>query len=190
MGQNWVCGSTLVLLLAWFGHHTGKDATWTRLRATRITVQWGATRGHLYWNNQTSQKLVEYRLDVNPPRAARVYALQSIAFHDSLVACWDAKYAYWAPRPFQLDPTLTTVFTTPNHPSYPAAHACVGGAMATVLGHLFPREAATFTARVEEAAWSRLAAGVHFRSDIEVGLVLGQAVGQIVIERARADGAE
>ena len=165
-----------------------------RTNATNVTASfweyYAGLRGHLYWNNQTSHKLVEYRLDVNPPRAARVYALQSIAFHDSLVACWDAKYAYWAPRPVQLDPTLTTVFTTPNHPSYPAAHACVGGAMATVLGHLFPRETATFTALVEEAAWSRLAAGVHFRSDIEVGLVLGQAVGQIVIERARADGAE
>ncbi len=82
------------------------------------------------------------------------------------------------------------VFTTPNHPSYPAAHACVGGAMGIILGHLFPREAATITALGEEAAWSRLAAGVHFRSDIEVGLALGRTVGQVVVERARGDGAE
>jgi hypothetical protein len=33
----------MVLLLAWFGRHTGKDATGTRLRATHITVDWGAT---------------------------------------------------------------------------------------------------------------------------------------------------
>jgi hypothetical protein len=39
-GQKWVGGSTVVLLLAWFGLHTGKDATWTRLLATCITLQW------------------------------------------------------------------------------------------------------------------------------------------------------
>ncbi len=33
----------MVLLLAWLGLHTGKDATGTRLLATPITVPWGAT---------------------------------------------------------------------------------------------------------------------------------------------------
>ncbi len=33
----------MVLLRAWLGLHTGKDATGTRLLATRITVAWGAT---------------------------------------------------------------------------------------------------------------------------------------------------
>lgn len=31
-------------------------------------------------------------MDSSPPHAARVYALESIAFHDATVACWDAKY--------------------------------------------------------------------------------------------------
>ena len=45
----------------------------------------------------------------------------------STVACWDAKYAYWAIRPFQLDPDVKTLFPTPNHPSYPAAHGASRG---------------------------------------------------------------
>ncbi len=98
-----------------------------------------------YWTNQTSQKLFEYRLDTNPPRAARAYALGSVALYDTFVATGDAKYTYWAIRPFMLDETVTTVFATPNHPSYPAFHASLSGAMETVLGALFPRDAATST---------------------------------------------
>jgi PAP2 superfamily len=140
------------------------------------------------YTHQVSQKLFEYRLDTNAPLAARAYALQAITLYDTFVACFDAKYAYWEIRPFQLDPTLTTVFTTPNHPSYPAAHACLGGAMETILGYLFPRDAAYFTKVADDESWSRLWAGIHFRSDIDIGRALGQQVGGAVIARAKEDG--
>lgn len=66
------------------------------------------------WNNVIDQKIFEYRLDTNPPRAARVYAIASITAFDATVACWDAKYTYWAIRPFMLG--ATTIFRTPNPP--------------------------------------------------------------------------
>jgi membrane-associated phospholipid phosphatase len=113
----------------------------------------------------------------------------SVAHHDSMVACWDAKYAYWAIRPFQLDPEVKTLFPTPNHPSYPAAHGCGSGAIAAVMAYLFPRQAAYITAKGDEMAWSRLWAGIHYRSDIEAGLALGRSVARVVIERAKSDGA-
>lgn len=141
-----------------------------------------------FYTNLLGQKLFEYGLDSNPPRAARAYAMQSVALHDLFVACWDAKYTYWQIRPFQLAPTLTTVFTTPNHPSYPAAHATIAGTMETVLGYLFPSEAAQFTKLADDESWSRLWAGIHFRSDIEAGRVLGRKVAGAVIEWAGQDG--
>lgn len=165
-----------------------------RTNLTNITASYweyyGGRAVFEFWTDQTSQKLFEYRLDSNPPRAARAYALQSVALYDLFVACWDAKYAYWAIRPFQLDPTVTTVFVTPNHPSYPAAHASVGGAMETILGALFPADAESFTQVADDESWSRLWAGIHFRSDIEAGRALGGSVGQLVVERARQDGAD
>jgi membrane-associated phospholipid phosphatase len=100
---------------------------------------------------------------------------------------FEAKYHYWVARPFQLDPTITPLFPTPNHPSYPSAHGCDDAAAAAVLAYLFPREAAFFEERAREAAESRLWAGIHFRSDLEAGLKLGEAVGQLVVERARQD---
>lgn len=148
----------------------------------------GATRNHLVWNDQANRKIFEYGLNENGPRAARVLALESVAYYDAAVACWDAKYAYWAIRPFQLDPDFKPLFTTPNHPSYPAAHGCLSGAPSALLGLLFPRDAATMNAIADTAAESRVWAGIHFRSDVVTGLALGRAVAQKVIERAQSDG--
>ena len=73
-----------------------------------------------------------------PPAAARAYALAAIAHNDGSVACWDAKYTYWAARPNQLDASIVTLFPQPGHPSYPSAHGCFSGAIARVIGRLFP----------------------------------------------------
>jgi hypothetical protein len=150
----------------------------------------GGTRNYWFWNEQTTKKILEYRLDGDPPQAARAYALESIAVYDTGVACWDAKYTYWAIRPFQLDPNLKPLFTTPNHPSYPAAHACYSNGAATTLSYLFPGDAQTFNALADVAGQSRLWAGIHFRSDVTAGLALGRAVAQKVIERAKSDGSQ
>lgn len=89
-------------------------------------------------------------------------------------------------RPFQLDPELRTVVPTPNHPSYPAAHACYSSAAATVLGYLFPSDAeAVLALAVDE---SRIWAGIHYPSDVVAGAELARAVAGKVIDRARSDG--
>ncbi len=148
----------------------------------------GGTRGYWFFNEVTTKKIWEYRLDSNPPRAARIYALTSIADYESGIACWDAKYAYWAIRPFQLDPNFKPLFTTPNHPSYPAAHSCFSGGTAAVLAYLFPRDASTLNALADQSGESRIWGGIHFRTDIVTGLALGRKVAQKVIEYAKSDG--
>ena len=148
----------------------------------------GGLRNFWLWHEEISKKLFEYRLDQNPPGAARVAALTWIAYYDSTVACFDAKYAYWGIRPFQLDSDFQPLFHTPNHPSYPAAHACVNRGAAEMLGYLFPADAARLTAMADTAGESRLWAGIHFRSDITAGDALGRAVAGKVIEHAQADG--
>src|SRR5258708_37205929 len=132
----------------------------------------GGTRNYWFWNEHTNKKILEYRLDADPPRAARAYAVESVAAYDSGVACWDAKYTYWAIRPFQLDPTLKTVFPTPNHPSYPAAHGCLSSAAAAALSYLFPRDAQTLNALAHEAGQSPIWAGIHFPTDARLRLAL------------------
>jgi membrane-associated phospholipid phosphatase len=141
----------------------------------------GGRRIHWFWNNLTSQLVLEEQWDDNAPVAARAYALTNIAGYDSLVACWDAKYAYWAMRPFQLDAEFSPVFATPNHPSYPSAHSCISSVMTTVLATLFPANAERVKALAVEAGESRISGGIHFRSDVEAGLALGENVAQAVL---------
>lgn len=150
----------------------------------------GGTRNYWFWNGEAAKKIFEYRLDANPLRTARVYALQSIAVYDTAVACWDAKYTYWAIRPFQLDTNFKPLFTTPNHPSYPAAHTCISTGAATPLAYLFPRDAQALEDLAKQAGESRIWAGIHFRSDVIAGTTLGRAVAQKVIERAKSDGSQ
>jgi membrane-associated phospholipid phosphatase len=175
-----------------------EQADLNELKAFRIAFD--TMQKALYWQSNTgtfnawydtvAQRIFEYRLEDNAPRASRVYALVGVAHYDAMVATFDAKYTWWAIRPFQLDPTVTPLFTTPNHPSYPSSHSATFAAIATTLGHLFPNEADAMTARAEECAASRMWAGIHFRTDNEVGLALGQSVGKLIVARADADGSQ
>jgi membrane-associated phospholipid phosphatase len=158
---------------------------------TRLAFFWNGVIGSLKpWNDLITQKISEYRLDANPPRAARVYALVSIAYYDSLIAVYDAKYAYWAIRPNQLDPTLTTLFPNPNHPSYPSAHASLSTGQAEVLAYLFPRDAEFIRSIAVESSNSRIWAGIHYRSDLDAGMSMSKKVAEVIIERAKSDGSQ
>jgi membrane-associated phospholipid phosphatase len=123
-------------------------------------------------------------------RAARAMALVNMALHDAAVACWETKYAYFNPRPSQLDPSIKTVIGLPNFPSYTSGHSTFSAAAAEVLSYLFPSAASEFEAMRDEAAISRLYGGIHYRSDIEVGKDHGKRVGGYTVRFARQDGAD
>ena len=92
--------------------------------------------------------------------------------------------------PITADPTLGVLIPTPPFPSYTSGHSTISFAAATVLGHLFPADEAALRAQAAEARDSRLWAGIHFPVDNEMGATMGGAVGRLVAEYARSDGAE
>jgi hypothetical protein len=159
-----------------------------RTNLTNLTANfweyYGGRAGFEFWNDQASRAIYEHHLEGNAPAAARVYATTDAAFADAVIACWDAKYTYWAPRPAMVDQSITTVFVTPNHPSYPSAHSCISTSVATVLGHLFPSDAGRFSDLAVQAGEARIMGGIHFRTDINVGTRLGQQVGEVVWTKA------
>ncbi len=148
----------------------------------------GGRRIYWFWNDVGNRAILESGWNTHAPLAARAYALVNIAADDSAIACFEAKYTYWAMRPFQLDPEFKPLFTTPNHPSYPSAHSCISTAVATVLADLFPTNAAEVLALAQEASEARIWGGIHFRIDIVVGAKLGQDVAGAVIAHANSDG--
>jgi len=122
-------------------------------------------------------------------RIARTLALLNMAMHDAGVACWDSKFAWFNPRPTQLDPEIRTIIGLPNFPAYISGHSTFSTAAAGVLSYVFPTAASTFDALKEEAAISRLYGGIHYRSDIEVGKTVGRRVGDYTVRFAIGDGA-
>lgn len=137
-----------------------------------------------------TKKMFEYNLNLNPPRAARLYAAAAVASYDAFVACWDAKYAYWGIRPDQYDTTYRSLVPSPPFPGYPSGHAVMCGMMDVLYGYFFPNDKAYFAKKAKEGAESRFQAGIHFRTDNEVGLDLGRKVSATVVQRLQKDGAD
>jgi len=149
---------------------------------------WQTPEGNLTWFfDEVTKRLFETKLDSNPPRAARAYALLAAVTWDMLITSHDAKMTYWRIRPSQLDPSVPLLFPPPGHPSYPANHALTS-ARANLLGYLFPREAEYYRRIGEEIGLSRTWAGIHYRSDIEAGWEMARKLLRKAVERAESDG--
>ncbi|GGB08918.1 phosphatase PAP2 family protein [Puia dinghuensis] len=123
-------------------------------------------------------------------RWARNLALLNMAEMDAAISCWDIKYYYFNPRPTQMDPTIKTLTGIPNFPSYVSGHSMFSAAAATILGHILPSRATAYMAMAQEAANSRIYAGIHYSIDCTAGFSVGQNIGGYAIKRAQSDGAE
>jgi hypothetical protein len=146
-------------------------------------------------------------------QTARMLALAHVSGGDAMIACFDAKYHYmfWRPsaailltgadgRPrSESDATWRPLRATPNHPEYPAAHACHTSAIVEALRTLFGTDEVrisldsrtTGTTRsfdrlheiVEEVEDARVFAGFHFRNSGLTGSRLGHDVARFVATR-------
>jgi hypothetical protein len=162
-----------------------------RIAETRTRVQdslakfWALPVGTFapagYWNREASVLAAGERHGER--RTAHTLALMGMAGFDALIACHDAKYAYWFLRPSQADPAISPAIGLPNFPAYPSNHACISGAQTEVLGARFPRHRERLSALAFEAAVSRVYGGIHYRFDGDVGLALGRAVARVALRR-------
>ena len=133
-----------------------------------------------------------------------------------MIACFDAKYAYWFWRPAQAIPAAAAdgndatvadsawqpMAATPGFPEYPSAHSCHSAALTEALSAFFgtdrihlmidsrvtgaTRSYARFRDVVREVESARVLAGFHFRHSDEDGSRLGRQVARYVIARGFA----
>jgi hypothetical protein len=145
---------------------------------------------------------------------ARLGALLWVTHADATIACFESKYSILAWRPFSAihfadsddndatdaDPTWTPFLPTPPHPEYPAAHACVSGAAAQALRLFYGTSAVSYDftstvtasthhyasteALVDDVTIARIAGGMHFRTAIVDGVVLGRRVADYVVQNS------
>lgn len=159
---------------------------------TRIVQFWADGVGTYtppgHWNAIAAEAFVGN--NYSEVRWARNMALLNLAMMDAAICCWDTKFHYFNPRPSQVDPSIKTLTGLPNFPSFTSGHSTFSGAAATFLSYLFPEKANHYEAMAQEASNSRMYGAIHYRSDCEVGLQMGKAIGNNTIARAQIDGAD
>jgi membrane-associated phospholipid phosphatase len=164
-----------------------KECVSQRDQATLAAIHfWDAGSPGYRWMQLAQQSAVSAGLPT--PLQTRALALVAAAIADATIAAWDSKYAYNRSHPSDLDPAVAPVVAVPQSPSYPSEHAVTAGAAAAVLEYLFPNQSSMFADMANQAATSRVMAGVAFPSDVFSGLDLGQSVGNAVIAYAQNDG--
>jgi len=152
---------------------------------------WQSPEGLNTWVYRYMDKwMAEDRLDKNPPRAARAYALVSAVQFDAFIASHESKYSYWYIRPSQLDTTIVPIFPVPNHPSYPSNHATFSTARSEILAYLFPTRADAARALGKESGDSRIWAGIHYPMDVAAGVNMGKSVAGLFIDWGNSDGSQ
>ena len=128
-------------------------------------------------------------------RQARLATILHTALHDAVIATWAAKYQFNRKPPSQLAPDVTPAVLITGavpalEPSYPSEHAALAGAAVGILTSFFPKEEANVKAMAAEAGQTRLLMGANYRSDLDAGFTLGQAVAQKALARAATDGSD
>jgi hypothetical protein len=144
---------------------------------------------------------------------ARLMALLWVAQADALTACFDSKYHFDFWRPLSAIPLADTdgnpgtepdlawapVVPTPNHPEYPAAHACNAGAVGTALQRYYGSKRVNFSVDsavaglvepvrhyrnvddfVLDLKTARIYGGMHYRNSVNDGATLGARVANYI----------
>jgi hypothetical protein len=174
----------------------------------------------LFWTEHAAQQYARafnylaenQKLDVM--ESARLMAMLWTGYADAAIGCFNAKYHYsfWRPvtaipdgggnAALTAEPGWTPLGTTPNHPEYPAAHACDASAISHVIEGYFGTQevhlvvdSLAFTDGVHthvfentkdlfgEVFWARIYAGFHFYHSLEDGGTLGHRVAQQLLRR-------
>jgi acid phosphatase (class A) len=93
----------------------------------------------------------------------------------------DAKKSFRRKRPYKLPHNhLRPLKKVGEHDSYsyPSGHAAYGMVIGLILARMLPEKREAILARIKDYGYSRLVSGVHFRSDVYAGEVVGGAIAE------------
>jgi hypothetical protein len=158
-----------------------------------------------HWMNIVGIAAEKAKTDFNTTVAA--YTATSIALFDGFISCWKTKYMRNSSRPETVinkyvDPNWRPYIQTPPFPSYVSGHSVISAASAEVMTHFFGdnfaytdtselefgvpnRSFKSFRHAADEASWSRLYGGIHFRADLEQGNIVGRKIGEYIVGKLR-----
>ena len=191
----------------------GSATSSTRTPNQTLYVEfWASTGPPNFWDPVATRLSAERHFTIS--ENARLLALLNLALADSIIGCWDAKYAYDSWRPVTAirladtdgnpnttaDTNWTPFIATPPFPEYPSAHSCVSSAAGRILSAYFGetvefsvtsdgmpsvvRYFSSFSDALDEVKNARVFGGIHFRTACNDGQALGDAVGDYILGNA------
>lgn len=138
-------------------------------------------------------------------RTLEVTTIVAIGLMDGFISCWADKYKTNRIRPESairkyIDPQWKPFLQTPPFPEYSSGHSVISATSAAILTHYLgtgfsytdsteikygipPRKFNSFELAAKEAAQSRFLGGIHFMDAIDNGLVQGQKVGGLILQK-------
>ncbi len=138
---------------------------------------------------------------------AEIYAKLAISEFDASISCWNEKFRSEVIRPETyiskyIAPDWIPIIVTPPFPEYPSGHSVFSGAAATTLNALLgqniaftdstelqfgmmPRTFKSFDEAAQQAAVSRMYAGIHYRPACDNGIKQGIDVGNYVLQKVK-----
>jgi hypothetical protein len=156
-----------------------------------------------HWESILKNEIISRNLSLI--ESVQIYTEMYIAMYDASIGCFKAKYTYNLLRPityiqkYMGDSGWNSFIITPPHPEYPAAHATVSRAAATILTKLLGSNigfvdhsydykgysARTYNSYIDasrEAGMSRLFGGIHYLPSIEEGFTQGEKIANNVLK--------
>ncbi len=189
------------------GMEVYKIATAATQEQRQFALYWADDAGKTptpagHWAYITNDLLKARKADLGT--AAETFARLNIAMSDAFVAAWATKYQLNVLRPVTyvqlvIDSNwVPTLLPTPPFPDYPSGHSVQSSSAQAVLNKMFgantefvdnthndrgwgPRTFKSFKAAADEAAVSRLYAGIHYRFATDGGKPQGQCVADKVL---------
>jgi len=98
-----------------------------------------------------------------------------------------AKKGFNRPRPYVLNnlvEPLRASTSMSNSGAWPSGHTTLGTLMGIVLADMVPEKKAELMRRAWEYGDNRVIAGVHYRSDVEMGRIAGSAIAAVLMTRS------
>jgi len=144
--------------------------------------------------------------DMKLDQAAEIFALTSIAMADACITVWHTKYRinFLRPKTYineHFEKGWEPYVETPPFAGYTSGHSGFSGSASTILTELIgnkpfidsshvligllPKQFTSFKEAAKEASESRMYGGIHFRCDIEDGLVEGNNIGDFILKEIK-----
>ena len=156
-----------------------------------------------HWMGIAAQIIKQEKAD--HVKAAKTFALTSIALYDGFISCWDEKYRSNYVRPVtvikdMIDKDWMPFLQTPPFPEYTSGHSTITASAATVLTKLYrdnlafedssdykyiglKRKFNSLHEAAAECSMSRVYGGIHYVISVNTGASMGKQVGGLVVKK-------